>query len=326
MAGSSGWLKNHPDMRFTLLLLSVVPLLLSAQLGWKEVTHTFGELPSSIQVYRTDNLLDGKPNIAYFVIADLKDQRLDFRADTTFQRRLTPEQFHLKLKAPLVILNTSFFSFTTHQNLNMMMDRGEMLAYNVHTIPGKGNDSLKYRHPLVGAIGISKDRKADVVWTYTDSTSRWPYSSQTVMPLLKNQQPTFPRDSVQVTLQKWKMHTAVSGGPVLVQNGIIQVTNNEEWKFAGKAIDDRHPRSAIGYRADGKLVLLAVEGRNTGKAEGATLKQTAMMLLSAGCVEGLNLDGGGSTCLLVNGKDTVRPSDREGQRAVPGVFYIRKRN
>ena len=312
-------------MRLIFLLLSILPTTLTAQLNWKEVTQAFGVMPSSIRVYRTDNLLDGKPNIAYCVVADLKDRQLDFRADTTFDRRLTPAQFHEKLQAPLVIINTSFFSFTTHQNLNMMMDRGKMLAYNVHSIPGKGKDTLKYRHPLVGAIGISTDRRADVAWTYTDSSSRWPYASQSVVPLLQNHQPGFPRDSIAVPLEKWKMRTVVSGGPVLLQNGTIQVTNNEEWKFAGKAIDDRHPRSAMGYTADGKLVLLAVAGRQPGKAEGATLKQTAMLLLSAGCVEGLNLDGGGSTCLLVNGKETIQPSDREGQRAIPGIFYIRKK-
>jgi exopolysaccharide biosynthesis protein len=46
------------------------------------------------------------------------------------------------------------------------------------------------------------------------------------------------------------------------------------------------------------------------------------MLVSIGCVEALNLDGGGSSCLLVNGKETIRPSDKEGQRAIPGIFYI----
>jgi exopolysaccharide biosynthesis protein len=82
----------------------------------------------------------------------------------------------------------------------------------------------------------------------------------------------------------------------------------------------------MGYTADGHLILLVIEGRFPGKAEGATLKQTAMLLVSAGCVEGLNLDGGGSSCMLVNGKQTIQPSDKEGQRAVPGIFYIRRKN
>jgi len=38
----------------------------------------------------------------------------------------------------------------------------------------------------------------------------------------------------------------------------------------------------------------------------------------------LNLDGGGSSCMLVNGKETIKPSDKEGQRAVPAVFIIKR--
>ena len=95
--------------------------------------------------------------------------------------------------------------------------------------------------------------------------------------------------------------------------------------FTGKAIDDKHPRTAMGYTADGKLIILVVQGRFPGVAEGASLTQLAKMLLDLGCVEALNLDGGGSSCMLVNGKETIKPSDKEGQRSVPGVFIIQKR-
>ena len=118
------------------------------------------------------------------------------------------------------------------------------------------------------------------------------------------------------------MREAIGGGPVVVQQGEVRVSNNEELKFAGKAINDRHPRTAMGYTSNNELVFLVVEGRNPGKAEGVTLPQEAMLLQSLGCVEALNLDGGGSSCMLINGKETIRPSDKEGQRAVPGVFMI----
>ncbi|MFN9783889.1 MAG: phosphodiester glycosidase family protein, partial [Sphingobacteriales bacterium] len=39
-------------------------------------------------------------------------------------------------------------------------------------------------------------------------------------------------------------------------------------------------------------------------------------------VEALNLDGGGSSCLLVNGRETIKPSDKTGQRPVPAVLLI----
>jgi len=45
--------------------------------------------------------------------------------------------------------------------------------------------------------------------------------------------------------------------------------------------------------------------------------------MSLGCVEALNLDGGGSSCLLINGIETIKPSDKEGERPVPGVFIVK---
>ena len=96
-------------------------------------------------------------------------------------------------------------------------------------------------------------------------------------------------------------------------------------KFTGKAINDAHPRTAMGYTKDGKLIVLAVEGRNPGIAEGATLTELAEIFVSLGCEEALNLDGGGSSCLLINGSETIKPSDKTGQRPVPAVFVVRSR-
>lgn len=126
-------------------------------------------------------------------------------------------------------------------------------------------------------------------------------------------------------LQKWKMRTAVGGGPVLVQNGQIRITNEEELKFTGKAINDKHPRTCMGYTGDGYLIIMVIQGRFPGIADGATLGQEAKLLIDLGCVEALNLDGGGSSCMLINGKETIKPSDKTGGRPVPAVFIIAKK-
>ena len=126
------------------------------------------------------------------------------------------------------------------------------------------------------------------------------------------------------SLKKWKMETAVGGGPVLLQYGEIKISNNEELKFTGKAIYDKHPRTAMGYTKDGKLIILVIEGRNKN-AGGATLTQEAQIFKNPGCWEALNLDGGGSSCMLVNGKETINVSDATGQRLVPAVFIISKK-
>ncbi len=309
------------------------------QLKWQNVDAEFQPLPSSVHVYKTTSLLDGKPNIAYYVEADLKNKKLDFTVDTTYQRRLSPSKFYEKNDKPLLVVNTTFFSFATNQNLNVVIKNKKLVSYNIHSIPGKGKDTLTYRHPFGSAIGISKKRESDVAWLFADSSKNKAYSMQWPLGVLKDSVEfhdfSFYKDQTSLvnghqgglipTLTKWKMQTAVGGGPVLLQNGEIKITNNEELKFAGKAIDDNHPRTAMGYTKTNKLIILVIEGRNPGIAEGATLTQEAQMLKEIGCWEALNLDGGGSSCMLVNGKETIKVSDKTGQRPVPAVFIIKEK-
>ena len=319
-----------------LLLFSTV---VHAQLKWQKMDEAFDNLPASVHVYKTVDSLDGKPNIAWYLEADLKDKHLEFAVDTTLNRRLTPQQFYEKNGQPLLVVNTTFFSFATNQNLNVVIKDGKLVSYNIHSVSGRGKDTLTYSHPFGSAIGVSRRREVDVAWLYTDSTKKYPYAMQWPMEALKDSVShhnfayfdqmtsvvTRPHEGrLSSSFRKWKMQAAVGGGPVLLQNGEIKITNEEERKFYGKAIDDKHPRTAMGYTKDNKLIVLIVEGRNAGVAEGATLGQLAQMFKALGCVEALNMDGGGSSCMLVNGKETIRPSDKK-QRAVPAVFMIKEK-
>lgn len=320
---------------FFILFLSYGSLL-HAQLKWVRVDSLFGKLPSSVHVYKTTDSLDGKPNIAYYVEADLKDEQLEFTADTTHDRRLTPQKFYERNDQPVVTVNCTFFSYETNRSLNTVIKDRKLVGYNIHTIAGRGNDTLTYRHPFGSAIGISQKRKADIRWVYTDSSKRYPYASDVVVPAIKDEDvvfnrkqilgfnmPHFPGGEKIYSFSRWRMQTAVGGGPVLVQDGQVDITNEEELKFTGKAIYDKHPRTAMGYTKKHKLIILVIQGRFPGVAEGASLIQEARILKNIGCREALNLDGGGSSCLLVNGKETIKPSDKEGERPVPAVFLVK---
>ena len=323
-------------MKKYLLLLLLLPTLASAQLQWKNVDSLFGPLPPSVHVFYTKDSPDTSAFSAYYVVADLGDESLEFTTDTSLNRRLTPAQFFEKNQRPLVVVNGTFFSFETNRNLNVVIRDGELLGYNIHSLPSRGKDTLTYRHVFNSAIGITKKRRADIAWVLTDSSRSLAYASQEPPHVFRD---SISRPSFKYYLRKtgspagpwkarkfkkWKMETAIGGGPVLVQDGEVKITNDEELKFAGKAINDKHPRTAMGYTGDNRLIILVVEGRNP-KASGATLTQQAQILKDLGCVEALNLDGGGSSCLLVNGKETIKPSDRTGQRAVPGVFVIKRK-
>jgi exopolysaccharide biosynthesis protein len=324
-------------MKYVFILL-LSPVVSFAQLKWKNVDSAYGPLPISIHVYFTDDPIDTGKFRAFYVVADLKDKKLDFTTDTTYKRRLTPSEFYEKNAQPIVTVNGTFFSFETNQNLNLVMKKGKLTSNNRQEILGRGKDTFTYRHVFPAAFGISKKRQADVAWTVSDSSKSLPYASQIPITAYRDSISLIDIDNLikktsvilghngqsESNIKKWKMQTAIGGGPVLLQNGEIKITNNEEIRFAGKAINDKHPRTAMGYTADNKLIILVVEGRNPS-AGGATLTQEAEILRDLGCVEALNLDGGGSSCLLVNGKETIRPSDKGAQRAVPAVFIVRKK-
>lgn len=305
------------------------------QLKWENVDSLYQPLPASVHIFKSTDSIEGKPNIAFYVIADLKDRNLIFTTDTTYKRRLTPQKFYHKNNQPLVVVNGTFFDFTSNRNLNTVIKNGKLVSYNVHTIQLKGKDTLTYIHPFRSAIGINKNRTADVAWLYSDTSLKKPFAFQQRINAYKDSASSISKSDVLRFSKKnllssdirsysrWKMNTAIGGGPVLVQDGKVQISNNEEKMFAGKAINDKHPRTAMGYTADGKLIILVVQGRLTGIAEGASLIHLATVLTDLGCKEALNLDGGGSSCLLINGNETIQPSDKEGQRSVPAVFMIK---
>ena len=111
------------------------------------------------------------------------------------------------------------------------------------------------------------------------------------------------------TIPNWdNVKHIISGGPYLVKNGEIFIDMNEQ-KLG--AIGGKNPRTAIGYTADGNLIMIAVDGRE-GASVGMTLKELAGFMQSIGCVNAMNLDGGGSTVMYVNGKVVNMPTVKGG--------------
>ena len=107
---------------------------------------------------------------------------------------------------------------------------------------------------------------------------------------------------------------------MLISAGKLQIATNSE-VFFGTSIPDIHPRSAYGYRADGTLILVVVDGRQPA-SRGVDLKELALLMLELECVEALNMDGGGSTTLIVGGKLINRPTGSTNQREVMSALAI----
>jgi hypothetical protein len=112
---------------------------------------------------------------------------------------------------------------------------------------------------------------------------------------------------------------ALGGGPLLVRGGKPVFRAQEE--FSTYQLSLRHPRSAVGQTADGRVVLLAIDGRQPGYSVGMTNFELALALMRFGVVTGAALDGGGSTTMAYDGKVLNRPSDGS-ERAVAEALLI----
>lgn len=114
----------------------------------------------------------------------------------------------------------------------------------------------------------------------------------------------------------------VGAGPRLVENGRVHVTAGEE-QFPGDIRYGRAPRSAVGVTSGGKIVFAVVDGRQS-HSHGLTLTEFAELLVKFKVQNAINLDGGGSSALYVNGGVVNSPSDGS-ERAVGSALILQKR-
>ena len=116
------------------------------------------------------------------------------------------------------------------------------------------------------------------------------------------------------------------GGPRLLVRGRVAVAASAEGFAPLSApgfVASRHPRTLAGVKRDGSLLLVTVDGRRPGWSAGVTLPEAARVMRSLGARNALNLDGGGSSGMVVRGELVSRPSDPSGERAVSdGIFVL----
>ena len=113
---------------------------------------------------------------------------------------------------------------------------------------------------------------------------------------------------------------AIGGGPLIVANGKPIFRASES--FSADQLSPRNPRTAVGQRADGRLLLVAVDGRQPGYSVGMSNFELALAMMQLGAVTASALDAGGSTTMAFDGQLLNRPSDPGGERPVAESLVV----
>ncbi len=144
-----------------------------------------------------------------------------------------------------------------------------------------------------------------------------------------------PGDTVQLFCRllpaRGRLLEALGGGPRILRDGRISIEYEEE-RLSRSFAEERHPRTAVGYSQNGEvLFLVVVDGRQPGYSVGMTLGELADFMrtrladfstVHENAYQALNLDGGGSTTMVVEDEVVNSPSDQTGERPVANVLLV----
>jgi len=116
-------------------------------------------------------------------------------------------------------------------------------------------------------------------------------------------------------IKEMQITEGISFYPTLILNGKKQITSGDGgWGIA--------PRTAIGQKADGHILLLVIDGRQPQHSLGATIVDVQNILFENGAVTAANLDGGSSSTMYFQGKVINRPCDLLGERCIPTAIIV----
>ena len=279
---------------------------------WEIVESTTPNFPAGIKIMKGRN--DELPINAWAAIIDPRDPDVDLNVIVSedIDRRETLTQFSQNKKARVVV-NGGYFLIdkTPTEHVGLLYVNNRTVAPATRSVLRNNKRYFTAR----GALGFLDDGGIDIAWVTSRNDSLFNFAEP-----LENQ-PEEPVDSFDFSkAETWEVDDAIHAGPVLMHDGKIRVTSNEE-VFFGSTIPDIHPRTAAGYRNSGELVLLVVDGRQVD-SRGVDLQELAILMRDLGCVEAINLDGGGSSAMVVDGKLLNRPAGTTSQREVMSAIAV----
>lgn len=282
---------------------------------WNPMDRVNSQLSQGITLYEGQNKTI--PIKAWYAHIQRPDSLLSVRilASDDMDLRETPSQFASRTGAELVI-NGGYF------RMNKLPTNHVGLLYINHSMIEPPPETLirwnrRYRTAR-GALGIMENGKPDIAWAHSRNDSLFEWKAPTPN---RPQKPIRKLDFTKAI--HWPVMDAIHAGPVLIHNGNISIASDEEI-FFGTQIPKIHPRTAVGIKKNGDLILCIIDGRQL-ESRGVDLNELARIMFDLGCIEAINLDGGGSSALVVNGHLLNRPAGLTTEREVMSALAVFQR-
>lgn len=284
-----------------------------------------------VEVFKTTSQLDGRNFNAWYAIAD--PAVVDFRV-------MYPEKVGSKKAVAsqaeeagdcLALINGAIYG---NYNIGVIITEGEMTQQWHGEIEGCywGTDSQLYQltRPV---IGVDRNGKAGAYWVGVPQQGTFHYYDRPQPNVVGQARYGKVTATSPVPAIDWDPYYAISCGPMLLYDGKVcadntmtddthYFTNYECWDESG--VYSAHPdRSAVGITEDGKMILFICDGR-IDASQGAYIRELGPIMKSLGCIHAMNLDGGGSTGMWVNGAGMVNHMDGSWRAVKSTLGFFKK--
>ena len=193
----------------------------------------------------------------------------------------------------IAAINGSYFNTKTLMPVTFVKDEGRVLCSDTSDGGTRSNGMFR--------IQDRKGRKVDIL--------------------------TVGRDNALKESKGWR--EAIVSGPVLIEEGDAPYYESDGTRAYRKFYPQRHPRTILGYTADGWMYFIVVDGRFPSRADGMSIDELQVLCASLGLYEAINLDGGGSSALwakdigVLNHPCDNKVFDHAGERTVPNAIIVK---
>jgi hypothetical protein len=302
---------------------TVTPIINLPQ-GWYYSSTLTGNAPTGLQFFTFDSIFAGRKTKAFCLAFDTKLNRFDFKPVLSATTKTPTAFYNDEPGITYAAINGGYFG-SPNQSFSLVEYNNVVSSANIKALTRTFMGNPTSYFPTRAAFGVDASGAPNAAWIYnTSADNQTIYSYPTVSPNMLNVAPQpVPTASFPAGGSLWNMSAAIGGSPMLIKNSVVTITDNEELISINNTTS--RPRTAIGHNNNGIIIIVVVEGDNTAAGyAGLNLVETATLMQNLGCTNAINLDGGGSTSMVVRGNLTVRPGDGT-ERAVISAILIKQK-